>query len=44
MCSGAARPETYLYSIHKPRERLLEVPQDRAERGRRMDLVRTALG
>jgi hypothetical protein len=44
MCSGAVRPETYRYTIHKARQELLEMPQNRAEWDRRMDLVRAALG
>ena len=43
MCSGAVRPETYRYSIHKARQQLLDMPQDRAEWDRRLELVRTAV-
>jgi predicted RNase H-like nuclease len=42
MCSGAARPETYRYTIHKSRQILLEMPQDRGEWDERMALVRDA--
>ena len=44
MCSGAARPETYRYTIHKVRQELLKMPQDRAEWDQRMDMARAALG
>src|SRR5258708_7405719 len=44
MCSGAARPKTYPYTMRKPRQQLAEMPQDRLEWDRRMDLVSAALG
>lgn len=44
MCSGAVRPEAYRYTIHKSRERLLEMPRDLAEWQRRLSQVRGALG
>ncbi len=44
ICSGAARPKTYRYTTHKPRQQLLEMPRDRADWDQRMDLVRAAPG
>jgi hypothetical protein len=44
MCTGAVRPPVYRYSVHKAREALLEMPQDRATWDQRMALVRAAFG
>jgi hypothetical protein len=44
MCTGRADKPTYYYSVHKARQDLLEMPQDRAEWDHRMAMVRAACG
>jgi hypothetical protein len=42
MCRGAKHPAVYYATVHKARERLLEMPQTKAEWDERLALVRAA--